>query len=96
MQPRRRYRIRWFRLAVILIVGYSLYRLGNQQLEINAVNREIDATRTRVEQLKQQNKSYTEEKIKLNTPAYVEKLAREGLGLVKPGEVPYISGERNN
>ena len=29
-------------------------------------------------------------KNKLNSPAYVEKIAREQLGLVKPGEVPYI------
>lgn len=95
MQPRRRYRIKWFRLAVLLIVGYSCYIFVNQQLEINAVNREGDATRVQVEQLKALNKSYSEEKGRLNTPGYVEKLAREGLGLVKPGEVPYIPAEKN-
>jgi len=31
-----------------------------------------------------------DEKKHLASPTYVEKIAREQLGLVKPGEVPYI------
>jgi cell division protein FtsB len=94
MQPGRKYRIKWFRLAITLTVGYCLYVLGGQQLELNNVNREAEATRSRVEQLKQLNKSYGEEKVRLSTPAYVERLARDELGLVKPGEVPYIPAEK--
>lgn len=94
MQPGRKYRIRWFRLAVMMTVGYCLYVLAAQQMELNAVKRETEAARTRVEQLKQLNQSYSEEKVRLSTPAYVERLAREELGLVKPGEVPYIPAEK--
>ncbi|MDR3559995.1 MAG: septum formation initiator family protein [Negativicutes bacterium] len=94
MQPRRKYRIKWFRLAILLTVGYSLYILAGQQMELNAVNRETEATRERVEQLRQLNKSYGEEKTRLSTPAHVEKLARDELGLVKPGEVPYVPAEK--
>jgi cell division protein FtsB len=90
-----KYRIRWFRLAMLAVVGYCLYILAGQQLEMNALNREAEATRTRLEQLRQANQSLTEEKGRLTTPAYVEKLAREELGLVKPGEVPYIPVEKN-
>jgi cell division protein FtsB len=95
MQPRRKYRIKWFRLAVLVIFGYGLYIAASQQLDVSAVNHEANATRTRVEQLKQQNKSLAEEKARLATPAYVEKLAREELGLVKPGEIPYIPAGNN-
>jgi cell division protein FtsB len=94
-QPRRTYRMRWFRLTVLLIVGYSMYVLVNQQLEINAVKRETEATRSRMEQMKQLNQSYVDEKVRLTTPAYVEKLAREELGLAKPGEIPYIPAGKN-
>jgi cell division protein FtsB len=90
-----RYRVRWFRLTVLAAVGYCLYVLAGQQLELNAVNREADATRIRLEQLHQANQSLAEEKGRLSTPAYVEKLARDELGLVKPGEVPYIRAEKN-
>jgi cell division protein FtsB len=94
MPPGRKLRIKWFRLAIMMTVGYCLYVLAGQQLELNAVNREAEATRGRVEQLKQLNKSYAEEKVRLSTPAYVERLARDELGLVKPGEVPYIPAEK--
>jgi cell division protein FtsL len=96
MGTRRKFRVRWFRLVVILILGYCAYVFIGQQIELRAVNHEAEATRARLEQLKQLNKSLTEEKERLNTPAYVEKLARDDLGLVKPGEVPYIPGEKVN
>jgi cell division protein FtsB len=95
MGLRRRYRVRWFRLFVLLLAGYGLYVLVGQQTELNAVNREAEATRVRLEQMQQQNKSLVEEKARLGTPAYVEKLARDELGLVKPGEVRYIPAEKN-
>jgi Septum formation initiator len=90
-----KYRVRWYRLVVLAVVGYGLYVLGGQQMEMNAVHREAEATRIRLEQLQQSNQSLSEEKAKLMTPAYVEKLARDELGLVKPGEVPYIPVEKN-
>ena len=95
MQPRRKFRIRWFRLAVILVAGYCLYSLASQHLQLYAVQRETEATKARVEQLKQLNKTFSEEKTLLTTPAYVEKLAREQLGLVRPGEVPYVPADKN-
>lgn len=94
-RPATKYRIRWFRLTVLAIVGYCLYVLAGQQMEMNAVNREVEATRIRLEQLRQSNQSLNEEKGRLSTPAYVEKIARDELGLVKPGEVPYIPVEKN-
>lgn len=90
-----KYRIRWYRMVVLAVVGYCLYVLGGQQIEMNAVNREAEATRIRLEQLRQSNQSLADEKTRLSTPAYVEKIARDELGLVKPGEVPYIPVEKN-
>lgn len=95
MAARKTYRIRWFRLTVIAIVGYCVYVLVGQQAELNAVRSEEAATRVKLQQLQQTNKMLSEERIKLSTPAYVEKLARDELGLVKPGEVPYIPAEKN-
>jgi len=93
MKSRRTYHINWFRIVFMAIIGYCLYVLGGQQLELNAVNHETVATKTKLEQLKQTNSGLIEEKERLSTPAYLEKIAREELGMVKPGEVPYISTE---
>ncbi|MCX7780141.1 MAG: septum formation initiator family protein [Negativicutes bacterium] len=75
--------------------GYFFYVLAGQQLELNAIHRETEASRQKLEQLKQVNASLNEELERLKKPSYIEKLAREELGLVKPGEVPYIPAGKN-
>lgn len=90
MTVRRRIRIKWFRVLILAIIGYGLYVCANQYVQYAAISCETEAARSHLEQLRQMNKSMIEEKQKLSTPAYVEKLAREELGLVKPGEVPYV------
>ena len=90
MGVRPRVRIKWFRVLLIMITGYAVYIFGSQHLQYIAVSREAEAARLRLEQLQQVNQCMTYEKQQLSTAAYVEKLAREELGLVKPGEVPYV------
>lgn len=75
---------------MIAIILYTVYVCVNQQLQYAAISREMEATRTQLEQLQQTNEAMNQEKQKLSTPAHVEKLAREELGLVKPGEIPYV------
>ena len=95
MSRRRKVRIKWFRLAVIFIFGYFIYLIVGQQNQLSAIEYENKAARQRLEQAVQENTALTEERAKLNTPAYIEKIAREELGLVKPGEVPYIPAVKN-
>lgn len=87
---RRRYRIRWFRVLVLLTAAYFLYLAVGQQFELYTIQRETYSLKDRIAELEQSNKALTDEKARLASPAYVEKIAREQLGLVKPGEVPYI------
>ena len=94
MKQNRKLRIKWARLAVLFTIGYCLYIFVNQQLELNAIKREVALNQAKVEQLRQTNTALSEEKALLLTNEYVEKLAREELGLAKPGEVPYVSGEK--
>lgn len=75
---------------MIAIILYTIYVCVNQQLQYAAISREMEATKTQLEQLQQTNEAMGQEKQKLSTPAHVEKLAREELGLVKPGEIPYV------
>ncbi len=90
MAVRRRYRIRWFRVLVLLTAAYFLYLAVGQQFELYTIHRETAFLQERIAELEQANKSLTTEKSQLSSPNYVEKIAREQLGLVKPGEVPYI------
>jgi cell division protein FtsL len=90
MAVRRRYRIRWFRVLILLSAAYFLYLAVGQQFELYTIQRETTMLKERISELEQSNKALADETSRLSSPSYVEKIAREQLGLVKPGEVPYI------
>lgn len=67
-------------LAYLAVKGWEWYALS-RQLE--------EASRIR-DQLQQENQELENQKAALEDPAVIEKKAREDLGLVKQGEVPYV------
>lgn len=94
MASRSRYRIKWFRLVLAGIFVYFLYVSIGQMGNFRTITQETEANKVRLEQAKQVNQQLLEERDRLNTPNYIEKVAREELGLVKPGEVPYIPAQK--
>lgn len=80
----------WFRLCIFLMTGYFCYVFVSQQAELYQVRRETVNASARLAEVVEVNNSLMTEKEKLRTAPYIEKVAREELGLVKPGEVPYI------
>ena len=90
MAVRRRYRVRWLRVLILVTAAYFVYLAIGQQFELYTIHRETAALQDRIAELEQSNKALIDEKSRLASPSYVEKIAREQLGLVKPGEVPYI------
>jgi cell division protein FtsB len=82
----------------VLTLGLAVYG-GNQVLRVSQLRRELEATerdivtlRARADEL-----SRTIERLR-NDPAYIEKLAREELGYVRPGEtvLKFPSGPRGD
>jgi len=61
-----------------------------QQRQLNAIGNEAESIQMELAQSAQLNTALKAERDALNDRKYVEKLAREELGLVKPGETPYI------
>ena len=94
MQTRYKYRINWFRLITIVLSCYFIYLCFAQQSQLNAISNEATSIQMQLAQFRQINTTLKEERDALNDPRYVEKLAREELGLVKPGETPYIGTEK--
>ena len=82
--------MRWFRVLTLLAAAYFIYLAVEQQFELYTIQRETYSLKNRIAELEQATKAMIDEKKQLAAPAYVEKIAREQLGLVKPGEVPYI------
>ena len=72
-------------IALILLLGgaVQLYDMAQMYREIH------EAEEKKIELLKEQEELETRKK-ELTDPEFIEKKARDELGMVKPGEVPYV------
>jgi cell division protein FtsL len=82
---------RWSRskLPVIVIAALLLYAavtFGSQFSRLYAMQQDVQQIQAEVAELRQRNADLREQVKLLQSDAYVESIARERLGLVKPGE----------
>ncbi len=88
-------KLRKYRVHAALSIGLVIGVLG-AFYPAYVWSSQLDQELTRLNQEKNQlvvkNQGLKEEVRRLNTPDYVEQLARQELGLVKPGEVPITQG----
>ncbi|WP_160690156.1 septum formation initiator family protein [Clostridium sp. C2-6-12] len=78
-------------LKKIIIAGFIVFFAFSyirQYITMNRIQREIDNKQLQLEEVKQKNDRLQEEVEKINSDSaeYLEKLARERLGMIKPGE----------
>ncbi len=87
----------WFVPILALIVLYFSSILISQQLYLNQVSRDQAASDARLQAARQENEALLQEKEKLNDADYIERVAREELGMTKAGEIPYsmVKKDRN-
>ena len=87
----------WFVPILALIVLYFSSILISQQLYLNQVSRDQAASDARLQAARQENEALLQEKEKLNDTDYIERVAREELGMTKAGEIPYsmVKKDRN-
>lgn len=88
---RARRRFNWFFLVLLVIGTWFSYTVVSQQIQLNAVAKDYEETKTRLETAQARNEALKKEKEALHDAAYIEKVARETLGMTRQGEVPYIS-----
>lgn len=74
-------------LAAVLLAGWSVYPVFRMQYQHE---REVHSLEAELEGLKSRNDVLREQVDELKTPEGVEAVARETLGLVKPGEQAYV------
>ena len=92
--PSRGFQLNWFRLSLLLFgLGFT-YFFVHQSFELWTIHQEAVASKLKLEQVKEVHQSLVDERIRLNSLDYIEKIARDDLGLVKPGEVPYLSSNK--
>jgi len=81
------------RLAAVLAVPLLLYALvmtGQKALENYQLNQQADGLRSQIQGLRAQNVELQQQIQQARTDAAIEAIARERLGLIKPGDHPLV------
>src|ERR671931_2162308 len=81
------------RVAAVLVVPLLLYALvatGQKAVENYRLNQQADALRAEVIALRAQNLQLQRQIEDARTDAAIEKIAREQLGLIRPGDQPLV------
>ncbi|MGE5579668.1 MAG: FtsB family cell division protein [Bacillota bacterium] len=85
---RKKASLPWFFVGVLFVAVTVAFVF--RQAEVMAVQRALSDMERQIEHYKALNKSLEEQIAALKSDEYIEKAAREKLGLVKPGEVQYM------
>mgnify|MGYP004520912897 FL=1 len=80
-------------LVTLCVLIYGTYAIGDKAMTISQLNSDMDQARLRLEEAQRENQQLKEENASLSDDAYIEKLAREELGMTRKGEIPYIYAE---
>ncbi|ALB48516.1 MULTISPECIES: FtsB family cell division protein [Clostridium] len=83
-----------------IITGFIIFFVFSyirQSMTMNRIQKEIDSKQVQLNEIKQKNERLQDEVDKINSSSsdYLEKLARERLGMIKPGE-KVVNGEITN
>jgi cell division protein FtsL len=89
-KPKKR-RINVGNVLLVLFLLYTVIILGSQQLRLYRFEKDIKDVNSSIEQAEIAKENLRQQIELMNTDNYVEMIAREKLGLIKPGEIPYIA-----
>ena len=78
----------------VAFVAYFCYTFFDQQLRINKYDSQIEMYQSEIESKQKLVEYYNNKNESIDTDAYIESVAREKLGLVKPYEVVYIDSNK--
>ncbi|WP_142413505.1 FtsB family cell division protein [Hathewaya massiliensis] len=81
---------------VVIFLGsiYVVYTLISQQINIHNQNKEIKKWNVEIEEVKKENERLKDEVKMSESDQYVEKIARERLGLIHKGESTIIDKKK--
>ncbi len=89
---KRRFNI--FIVITVAVIGYFIYVAVEQQIYINNITQERIAVDEQLAKAKKENAELKQEKEALEDPQYIEKIAREELGMTKKDAIPYVSSNK--
>lgn len=73
-------------IFIAMLLLYVVFTIGSQFNRLYVMQQEVQQIQAEVKELRERNADLREQVNMLQSDAYVESIARERLGLVKPGE----------
>lgn len=77
-------------LILIVVIIYAIFNFVGQQSKLNSYNKDISYYSTQIEELKEQKEELLATQENVNSPEYIEQVAREKLDMYLPNETVYI------
>lgn len=86
----KRKKISIISILFVLVSVYFVTTFVDQQISINRYNSQIEMYKTDIANKEALSKYYDEQQQSVETDEYIEQVARESLGLVKPYEKIFV------
>lgn len=86
-RPKRNKVIMWLQIIIVALGAVFILRT---MYDIYVIKQQQHQLQLQIEELKKSNEALEQDKQRLQDPKAIEDVARDELGLVKPGEVPYV------
>lgn len=90
----KRKKSRFWTCIIALLLIYSSYMSYGLTQDLNAKKAQSDIIQSKIDAEIAQNEQLTEQKKTVKSDEYIEKIAREKLGLVKSGEKVFVDINR--
>ena len=81
-------------LILIFVVIYAIFTFINQQSKLNVYNQDISYYSSQIEDLKDKQEELLATQENVNSPEYIEKVAREKLDMYFPNETVYVDSNK--
>ena len=79
-----------YKLIVVALVIYAVYILYNQQVKLDSYASEKQYYQDQINDLNEQKEELIAEKENVNSPEYIEDIAREKLDMYLPNEKVFV------
>lgn len=95
-RKRRRKSFNWFFVLMTFVVIYFSSVLITQQINLSKVDQSQDSYNKRLDLATKENEKLKKQIEELHDLDHIERIAREELGMTKPGELPYNMPKRSS
>ncbi len=91
---KRKKKFNIFNLLVVAFIVYFVYTVYDQQLQINKYDSQIDMYKADIESKNELVEYYASQKSSIESDEYIESVARDTLGYVKPYEKIFVDANK--